>query len=208
MTHGSITCDVCSKEIVSMEDTLRHIKLHQSQMLSLINRLDLNQNVRVRDIALNECDDCDLDDSNASESFGNTHHVEHDANCTLSGLRKQSPNSVLARFQVRQTQGKNFKCPRQQCKRKRFRRKQELVRHFATHYKIRKVCPSCSTIFTEASKFKTHQCGASVEEQRIIRTQYDEMRQAIEMQLGLRNPNQSDNQITESNAPEQLTAKP
>lgn len=33
------------------------------------------------------------------------------------------------------------------------------------------------------------------------------MRQAIEMQLGLRNPNQSDNQITESNAPEQLNGE-
>lgn len=116
----------------TLPDCSMRLTFSQSQMLSLINRLDLNQNVRVRDVALNECDDCDSDDSNASESFGNTDHVEHDANRTLSGLRKQSPNSVPARFQVRQTQGKNFKCPRQQCKRKRFRRKQELVRHFAT----------------------------------------------------------------------------
>lgn len=195
-------------------------------MLALINKVDLTGCLNQKAESLQSAFDTDHD--NNSDGFGDSDHDEwNEANHNLLNCQKQPPLRGQVQHQVRQKRGKNLKCPRQQCKRKRFVRKQELVRHYATRrhpsptfcgtdltrrgcsldYKIEEVCPSCSLAFTEASKFGTHQCGASAENRSIIQSQYREMRKDIELKLGLRNPRARTRQLTQSSAPEQTSSE-
>lgn len=93
-----------------------------------------------------------------------------------------------------------LKCPKRKCKRKRFKRQQEFVRHvatrtmpcssidcrfltFKTDFEVNRQCPCCSAQFRYASIFGTHKCNASVEGRKEIKQAYDEMLKEIKRQL-------------------------
>lgn len=94
-----------------------------------------------------------------------------------------------------------LKCPKRKCKRKRFKRQQEFVRHVATRrmpcssidcrfltcktdFEVNRQCPSCSTQFRYASIFGTHKCNASGEGRKEIKQAYDEMLKEVKRRLG------------------------
>lgn len=94
-----------------------------------------------------------------------------------------------------------LKCPKRKCKRKRFKRQQEFVRHVATRrmpcssidcrfltyktdFEVNRQCPSCSTQFRYASTFGTHKCNASGEGRKEIKQAYDEMLKEVKRRLG------------------------
>lgn len=95
-----------------------------------------------------------------------------------------------------------LKCLMRKCKRKRFKRQQEFVRHVATRrmtcssfgcrfltcntdLEVNRRCPSCSARFQYASTFGTHKCDASAEKRKEIKQAYDEMLTEVKVQLGL-----------------------
>jgi len=125
-------CYVCSENIETQHDLLVHVRLHQSQLLSLIDLIDV---------------------SDSQSTIGN-----------VGASRRQS--GVIT---TQMSRDRSLEC--QVCKGKKFRRTNDLTRHYATHCRWTDLsldghCPSCSAQLRNPSNFLTHQCPGPHDKQR------------------------------------------
>jgi hypothetical protein len=103
-----------------------------------------------------------------------TDHKPHGVynGATALALQSQQPGPSKKR---RRRTGPYY-CPSLKCL-KSFRRKQELERHYTTHYRCQEYCVYCSTTFEFARKYITHGCAKKgpVEQQKYIKERSDSL---------------------------------
>jgi hypothetical protein len=105
-------CDVCAQFLSSKDDVIKHVQLHQSQMLPLIKKLsDFGQESEAHEIAGND-NNCNY--AVTSEVLEKADKAEF-TDKTRSALAPQS----------------NLACPNDDCH-KHFTRRIDLVRHYGT----------------------------------------------------------------------------
>lgn len=153
-------CDVCFEDILSIRNALTHVITHQTQLLSLTQKLE------------SYCIPAACESQAAKRATPNTINPENPVGGTvLTNGRFSHPA---------EEQTIKFRCPHKQCEQKSFSRKQDLVRHYATHYEYAQPCRSCQKQFLKALDFLNHRCTQPNNEQREL------VRIEIARQLGLR----------------------
>ncbi|KAI0818420.1 hypothetical protein GGR55DRAFT_685733 [Xylaria sp. FL0064] len=163
MARYPIECRVCSEDVRSNEDHLRHYLQHQSQITLLVQDL-----------------------------FGRERNEACEPNAAINGESRYRTGDLISQgqegdYQTRTQyqihgakQPRKFQCPEGGCKGE-FSTPQKLVRHRFTHYDWNRACNYCFDTFTKASAFIQHACGAKQPKQEQI---HDREKQ-VEIILGL-----------------------
>jgi hypothetical protein len=126
-----IECDVCSQTIPSQPELMSHMQLHLLQFNRLFSRA-LAHN------ATKSSDNVETCAPNIESSPDESDSTEH-----------QSPTYLP----------KHWKCPDVTCDHGAFRRRTELIRHYAIHHRRDRTC-HCRITFHQTSKFLYHKCTA------------------------------------------------
>ncbi|KAI1286541.1 hypothetical protein F5Y03DRAFT_402114 [Xylaria venustula] len=163
MARYPIECRVCSEDVLSNEDHLRHYLRHQSQITLLVQDL----------FGREHSEACESDAATNSESRYKTVDL-------ISQGQKGNYQTPTQRQVPGAKRPKKLQCPEGGCKRE-FSTPQKLVRHRFTHYDWNRACNHCFDTFTKASAFIQHACGAKQLKQKQM---YDREKQ-VEIIFGL-----------------------
>ncbi|KAH8745267.1 hypothetical protein F5883DRAFT_587675 [Diaporthe sp. PMI_573] len=185
-----IPCFVCAALFPTPEELYMHLRSYQSEITALIVKLHELLTHHGRDPKfVCQTPGNSNDAEQHYERFGRGRNCNQDARSPAWAPKRHKYSERTIGRETAYDQ--RFACPHEDCKGLQitFRRQQDLIRHYTIHCECNEFCQYCSTTFTQASKYITHNCLRKGEgnQKKYIKMRIKELRKDAKRELRLRN---------------------
>ncbi|KAL6240425.1 hypothetical protein RBB50_012626 [Rhinocladiella similis] len=156
--NEQLRCHVCYRHFSTTKALSDHVSSYQLEAQQLIARL-LEIQAHLPRLHKNDADDADDNDSSSYDDDDDDDD-ENDGGDDNNGnevVDVSPPGSALDHSEKDRTKRQ---CPYPNCHRKmRFKRRNDLVRHYETHIRCYEICVFCRDTFTWLRKYIRHKCS-------------------------------------------------